>query len=196
MFTDPDVTSYIHFKCMVGDHFTVTNILKNDVSKVHCLDGRLSVPPLFYACRYGHLKVCEVLIDSGADVRYSRQGWTPLHEACSFNHVDIVKWLLAQNANPDVMVSWSGMTPLMHAARRNFLGVCDVLIGGGDANVWQRNLDGHTALDLTDDTECQELLAREMKKVLLRQAWESNCVDFLPINVLSEDLFREVLSFV
>jgi ankyrin repeat protein len=137
----------------------------------------------------------------GADVHYSRQGWTPLHEACSFNHVDVVRLLLARGANPDVMVSWSGMTPLMHAARRNFLLVCDVLIDSGGANVWQRNLDGNTPLDLTDDVACQELLATEMKRVLLRQAWSDTIgsTDVLMkcvVGFLSEELLQEVLSFV
>lgn len=206
MFMDPDVTEYVHYKCMTGDHYSVANILYHSPSKVHCLDGRLSVPPLFYACRYGHVKVCRVLLDADADIAFSRQGWTALHEACSFNHVDIVRLLLERGANPNATVSWSGMTPLMHAARRNFLGVCKALIGdggGGDTDVWQRNLDGKTALELTDNVECQDLCAREMKKVLLRQAWKANRVtastDFLAkyvVGSLPEELLQEVISYI
>lgn len=199
---DPDVTEYVHYKCMTGDHYSVTNILNHSPSKVHSLDGRLAVPPLFYACRYGHLMVCRVLLDRGADIDFSRQGWTALHEASSFNHVDIVSLLLERGANPNATVSWSRMTPLMHAARRNFLWVCDVLIGG-DADVWQRNLDGKTALELTDDVECQDLCAREMKKVSMRQAWKANRVTettdhFVKcvVGILSEELLQEVLDYL
>lgn len=203
MFTDPDVTQYVHYKCMVGDHYSVANLLNHSPCKVSSLDGRLEVPPLFYASRYGHVKVCRVLLDRGADIGFSRQGWTALHEACSFNHVDIVRLLLERGANPNAAVSWSGMTPLMHAARRNFRKVCDVLIGCGDTDVWLRNLDGKTALDLTDDVDCQDLCAREMKRVLLCKAWEANRVtddtDSLVkgvVTILSEELLQEVLEYL
>lgn len=202
MFTDPDVTEYIHYKSMTGDHFTVATILKQDPQKVHCLNGRLSVPPLFYACRYGHTRVCQILIDGGADIHYSRQGWTPLHEACCGNHLDVVRLLLSGRVNPNVIVSWSGMTPLMHAVRRNFKGVCELLIHA-KANVWQRNIDGNTALDLAGNSDnfCQHLLVTEMKRKLLRQAWKlrypsNDCVIKNMVNILSNELMEEVITFL
>ena len=202
MFTDPDVTSYLHFKCMVGDHFTVSKILNQDPSKVHMLDGRLSVPPLFYACRYGHMRVCQLLIASGANIHFSRQGWTPLHEACSGNHVDVATLLLEKGVNPNVKVKWSGLTPLMHAARRNFQGLCELLVDA-DVDVWDKNVDGQTAFDLCSSysKKCEEVLARKMKTTLLCEAY-TRCLDSKDatiqrmLKILSSDLLQEVLSFL
>ena len=46
----------------------------------------------YRACRYGNKKATHILLDKGAtpSVRNSK-GVTPLHMACQFNHVDIVK---------------------------------------------------------------------------------------------------------
>ena len=172
MFLDPDVTRYIHLKAMVGDHFTVRKLLEEDPSKVHSTNGRLTVPPLFYACRYGHLKVCQVLLEFRANLHHQVQGWAPLHEACAHNHVHVVEFLLSNGVDPDAALKYSGMTALMHAARRNFVPTCRLLVERG-ADLWARNVDGKTALEFATEpgSKVYPYLEREMKREMLWKAW-------------------------
>lgn len=172
MFLDPDVTRYVHLKCMQGDHHTVRKILRNDPSQVHSTNGRLTVPPIFYACRYGHLKTCQVLLDFGANIHEQVRGWTPLFEACAGNHVHVVRWLLENGVDPTSCLKFSRMSPLMHSARRGFVTVCKILIENG-ADVWATSVDGKLAIDFCDKSApaCKELLEREMKRYMLWKMW-------------------------
>lgn len=170
MFVDPDVSEYIHLKSLLGDHFTVLKMVRLDPSQVHATNGRLTVPPLFYACRYGHLKVCHVLIEFGADVHFQRQGWTCLHEACGRDRLDIAALLLAHHVDPNIPQTYSGITALMQAARHNFYDLLLLLLRHG-ADVWQCNVNGKTALDFATEPWCRQLLERTMKHELLWKAW-------------------------
>src|SRR5262245_34922389 len=68
------------------------------------------------------------LLDSGADVREARDGWTPLHHAVDIEvdsaaqtggelHVDITALLVARGADP-LRPDAQGVTPLEDAERR------------------------------------------------------------------------------
>ena len=196
MFLDPDVTRYIHIKAMSGDHFTVRKILLTDPSQVHLTNGRLTVPPIFYACRYGHLKVCEVLLNFGANLHEQVQGWTPLNEACSGNHIHVVKWLLDRGVDPSACLKFSRMTPLMHSARRGFLTTCKVLVDHG-ADMLAKSVDGRMAIDFCDEstTATKAFLEREMKRHLLWKTWTCGEAEIrcgaLPTISVSSDLLRE-----
>ena len=196
---------------MCGDHHTVRKILLNDPNQVHSTNGRLTVPPIFYACRYGHLKVCETLLNFGANLHEQVQGWTCLFEACSGNHIHIVKWLLDRGVDPSACLRFSRMSPLMHAARRGFVAVCKVLLDHG-ADVWAKSVDGKMAIDFCDESspECKEFLEREMKRYMLWKAWAaSSCgeartpdisvrCDVLQhvLTSFPEDMFTELVSYI
>ena len=179
MFLDPDVTRYIHLKSMSGDFHTVRKILLDDPSQVHSTNGRLTVPPIFYASRYGHLKTCETLFNFGANLHEQVQGWTPLFEACSGNHIHIVKWLLDRGVDPSACLKFSRMSPLMHAARRGFVTVCKVLVDHG-ADLWAKSVDSKMAIDFCDveksgyplqgSAPTKAFLEREMESVGLWRA--------------------------
>lgn len=165
-----DFAETIHLQCGVGDYLAVAKILEEDPDKAHTTNGRLTVPPLFYATRYGHLHVCQVLVAYGADVNFQDQGWTCLHEACARDHVDIAAFLLSRRVDPNTSMHYSGMTSLMHAARRNFHSMCTLLLHHG-ADVWQRNLEGKTAWHFAAEPECRDLLERSMRREVLWKAW-------------------------
>ncbi len=170
MFLDLQFSEYIHLKSMVGDHDAVRQILQHTPHKVHSTNGRLTVPPLFHAARYGHLRVCEVLVAHGADVNYQEQGWTCLHEACARDHLDVVAFLLNHRVDPNATMTFSGMTGLMHAVRRHLRDMTALLLRHG-ADVWQETLQGKTAIDFATDAGCRDLLETTMKRELLWKAW-------------------------
>lgn len=206
MFIDPDVSEYIHLKSLLGDHYTVRKLLQMDPANAHATNGRLTVPPLFYACRYGHLKVAKVLVEFNADVHFKTQGWTCLHEACVRGHAHIVEYLLSLKLDPDAAIVYSGMTGLMHAARRNFEGILEILLQHG-ADVWRRNVEGKTALDFATDPACRQRLERTMKHDLLWKALactyrenptitvENPVVECL-VQDVPDDIFRECLEYL
>lgn len=206
MFLDPDVTEYIHLKAIVGDHFTVRKLLRDCPEKVHSRNGRLTVPPLYYACRYGHLNVCQVLYEYNAVLDDNIQGWTPLHEACAGNRVAIVDFLLSKGVNPNVSLRFSRLTPLMQSARHNFLECCRILVEGG-ADVWARDVDGNQAVDLASKYPCKDFLEGEMKREWLWKAWalsealppriECHCpIIRRVITTFPQELYVELVQYV
>lgn len=80
---------------------------------------------LHLAVEVGHLELCEMLLDSGANINQSGPGmWTPLHCAAHNGHLDILRLLLSRGAfvdiknnafNKSALKDCIGMTPL-HAA--------------------------------------------------------------------------------
>jgi ankyrin repeat protein len=64
-----------------------------------------TVTPLWCAAVAGELKVVEVLVRHGADVNsVSDTGSTPVRSACFMTHLDIVKLLVANNADIQVAI--------------------------------------------------------------------------------------------
>lgn len=187
---DSDLTSYLHLKCIQGDHFTVADILEEDPTQVHSTNGRISATPIYYATRHGHFRVVEVLLKYGALVNVSIRGWAPLHESTFSNRAKIVKLLLDHGADPNAAVSYSGKTPLMQAARNGAFEVCEILLEAG-ANVWLRDVNGRTAADVASSEKCRELILRKMRLQTLKKYRDSLMWGSLP-----DGVFEEVLEFV
>lgn len=70
--------------------------------------------PLMIAAIRGSLPAVQVLVKHGAKI--NREGWTPLHYACSGPDNGVAAWLIAQGAEINAR-SENGTTPLMMAAR-------------------------------------------------------------------------------
>jgi len=80
------------------------------------------------AARNGHLDVCRLLLDKGAQVEAkSGGGWTPLHWASRQGHVEIVRLLCDRGADIEAC-SKSGYRPLHWAALRGHFSVVKELI--------------------------------------------------------------------
>ena len=64
--------------------------------------------PLNQASYRGHLKICELLIDHGADIyTKNNDGWTPLHNATYAEHLDVCRLLIEHGANVHLKNNWT-----------------------------------------------------------------------------------------
>eukprot|EP00095_Tigriopus_kingsejongensis_P010708 maker-scaffold179_size282488-snap-gene-1.25 protein:Tk10708 transcript:maker-scaffold179_size282488-snap-gene-1.25-mRNA-1 annotation:"ankyrin repeat and kh domain-containing protein 1" len=129
---------------------------EGDIKKVRKLlhEGRVSVHDtteegeslLSLACSAGYLELAQVLIAMRANIedRGLKGDCTPLMEAASAGHLDIVKLLINHSADVNAQ-SQSGNTPLMHACAGGHEAVVKALLEAG-ANVEDHNENGHTPL--------------------------------------------------
>lgn len=162
------------------------------MSKVNS-PGSEAQESLLYSARHGELVVVKALLDAKAEGKLildinckgknkSNMGWTPLHLATYFGHVDVVKALLEAGANTDE-VNNTGDTA-MHKA--SFIGNEDLVIlllkHKADVNIM--NGEGRTACDLAKTRDIQRLLEaaqraerRERELALLNAAKEGRIDD-------------------
>ncbi|KAH6896831.1 ankyrin repeat-containing domain protein, partial [Thelonectria olida] len=65
------------------------------LKEIHQLDN-WDNQPLHWAATYGHLAVCERLLEKGAEINNGREtgAWTPLHMAAAEDQVEVMKMLL------------------------------------------------------------------------------------------------------
>lgn len=103
---------------------------------------------IFDACKQGYL-VEEIFdyINQGGTFNIKKRGnYTPLHLACKCNHLDIVKFLLAHNA--DINATMEGLfTPLHCSVLSHNVAMTKLLLNAG-ADINAQTTPGDTALDL------------------------------------------------
>ncbi|XP_054773946.2 ankyrin repeat domain-containing protein 17-like isoform X1 [Lytechinus pictus] len=101
---------------------------------------------LSLACSGGYFELAHVLLKMNANVedRGSKGDCTPLMEAASAGHVDIVKLLLEYGADANAQSS-AGNTPLMYACNGGHEEIVKILLDQG-ANIEDHNENGHTPL--------------------------------------------------
>ena len=101
---------------------------------------------LMIAARYGHLDICRLLIDKGAQVTAKdKNGNTPLHCAAYQGHVEIVRLLCDHGADVEAR-DIRGLTPLHYAACYAHISIVKELIEERNAEINARTDDGWTAL--------------------------------------------------
>ena len=116
--------------------------------------------PLHLAAFFGHMKIAEALLASGADVgarSRNTNGNTPLHAALAGNHTFVAGLLLGNGADvnaPDA----AGWRPLHLAAASNNLDAIKALIAQG-ADVTAANGEGKTPLSLAQEKNHREAAA-------------------------------------
>lgn len=95
--------------------------------------------PFYWACYAGDIYVVQRLVKAGADINAKQHDGniTALWGAAVMGHVDIVRYLLEQNAGVDIQDEYSG-TPLYVASENGYVSVVRQLLQAG-ANV---NLSG------------------------------------------------------
>jgi ankyrin repeat protein len=106
--------------------------LKSPVEEVQ----RQEIAQLFAAVKRGdHREVEELILNSenkGVLVNAKNSnGRTPLHYAACFNHIKVVRILLAAKANTNARDNDNGRTPLHFAASREHTGIIEVLLAAG-----------------------------------------------------------------
>ncbi|MFQ5568843.1 MAG: ankyrin repeat domain-containing protein [Rhodothermales bacterium] len=96
---DSKQTALFH-TATVGSAELMAMMLETGRAEVNRQD-KWGVTALHYACRAGHVRVAELLIEAGADVNIKESyGFTPLHEAAENNHVEVARFLVEHRADP------------------------------------------------------------------------------------------------
>jgi len=101
---------------------------------------------LITAARNGHLDICRLLIDKGAQLEAkSLNGMTPLHHVSIEGHVEVVRLLCDRGADVEARNRW-GRRPLHRAAINGHISVVKELIEERNAEINARDKQGGTAL--------------------------------------------------
>lgn len=89
--------------------------------------------PLREASEQGLLPVCELLVQSRADVNLRDGGdqSVALHGAARQGHLTVCRWLLGQRANPNVWNRKQLRTPLAYARANSHAEVAELLVEHG-----------------------------------------------------------------
>ena len=114
--SDKSGSTVMHLACFEGNTSVVNLLLKtNETFNVYQSSGSA---PLILACQKGHLSIVELLIAKGTDFdaksKKPNKFKTALMEASENGHYPVVKCLLYNNANPNI-VSNEGKTALHYS---------------------------------------------------------------------------------
>ncbi|NTV75741.1 MAG: ankyrin repeat domain-containing protein [Holophaga sp.] len=117
----------------------------------------------------GNLPLAKNLVEAGEKVNdVDKWGWTPLAWAAYYGHPVIVKWLLEQGADPNILTNKKygrylpGVSPLLLAAYYGYEEiVADLLKAKADPSI--ADASGKKPVDYAREfkfTKCVELLSR------------------------------------
>jgi hypothetical protein len=140
-----DVTQ-LHYYCQNGMTSSVVRMLEMRSIDVEAKEDVLGWTCLHTATHHGHLAICRLLIDKGAQLEAKNSdGKTPLHLAAYRGHVQIVRLLCDRGADVEAR-SNSGRRPLHFAAWNGHITVVKELIEERNAEINSRDDGGRTAL--------------------------------------------------
>jgi hypothetical protein len=138
----------LHYYCEHGMTSSVVRMLEMRSIDVEARRGVLGETCLITAAWNGHLDICRLLIDKGAQVEAKDgTGCAPLHFAAIQGHVEIVRLLCDRGADVEARCN-GGLRPLHHAAMNGHISVVKELIEERNAEINARDDDGRTALRL------------------------------------------------
>ena len=125
---------------------SVVRMLEMRSIDVEAKVGEYGETCLMTAAYHGHLDICRLLIDKGAQLEAENShGGTPLHCAAVRGHVEIVRLLCDRGADIEARVN-NGGRPLHSAAWKGHISVMKELIEERNAEINARDNDGDTAL--------------------------------------------------
>ncbi|NSX83945.1 hypothetical protein GOM44_07500, partial [Wolbachia endosymbiont of Atemnus politus] len=89
----------LHIAAQNGHKDTVEVLLKNNANTI--TQDKAGLSPVYYAIRNNHVNVAMVLLekDTNVDINEAFGGFTPLHEAASSGHLELVNFLLQNKAD-------------------------------------------------------------------------------------------------
>ena len=157
-------TDSTYYFCRNGMTSSVVRMLEMRSINVEGRGGVHVLTCLMTAAHHGHLAICRLLIDKGAQLEAkSIVGWTPLHWAAERGHVEIVRLLCDRGANVEACsydnTFRPGSRPLHWAASRGHISVVKELIEERNAEINARDYDGRTALSWARDRNKNDILA-------------------------------------
>lgn len=159
----------------------LTRLLLDEPGSLHQTDDN-GMTAIFFATKYGHLKMADTLFRNGAKIRVKDdRGHTPLHwVSMNADRKESVKWLIDRGADVNAE-SKDGTTPLHQAASFGQNEIATILIHAG-ANVDPRNRRGETPLMLAGSPETA--------KALLAAGAKLNAVNKVGKNALTHAMYR------
>lgn len=125
-----------------GSGRALDSLLSHPSSDVNAANAAGETPLMLAAIR-GRLDWVQKLVRRGAQIH--KEGWTPLHYACSGPDNGVALWLLSQGAELEAR-SPNGSTPLMLASRYGAMDLAEALLTAG-ADPTQRNDQGLSPLE-------------------------------------------------
>jgi hypothetical protein len=139
----------LHYCCEHGMTSSVVRMLEMRSIDVEARErGGYRRTCLHTAAQNGHLAICRLLIDKGAQLEAKDvSDMTPLHWAAIRGHVEIVRLLCDRGADIEARC-YDGLTPLHWASRNGHISVVKELIEERNAEINARFYRGWTALRL------------------------------------------------
>ena len=138
----------LRYYCENGMTSSVVRMLEMRSIDVEAKGGVYGETCLKAAAEHGHLAICRLLLDKGAQVEArNRYGCTPLHYAAWNGHVEIVRLLCDRGADVEARNN-NGYRPLHVAAYLGHISVVKELIDERNAEINARIDGGRTALTL------------------------------------------------
>ena len=153
----PMVTG-LFFDCVKRDDMQeVEAMLKQNISVHTKAEEDDNNTALHYAARYGHRRMCRLLLNQGAEInkKTADRRMTPLHEAAGNGHESVVMFLVEKQAKPNAQ-NTEGDTPLHLAAAKGHIAVVRALVSK-DADVTSVNRAGRTALAVATKAKQSEV---------------------------------------
>ena len=138
---------------------SVARMLEMRSIDVEAKGGVYGMTCLHVAADHGHLAICRLLLDKGAQVEARNSvDCTPLHFAAHYGHIEIVRLLCDHGTDIEARDN-SGWRPLHSAAYSGLISVVKELIEERNAEINARNEDGRTALGLARQQNNEDVAA-------------------------------------
>eukprot|EP01121_Diplochlamys_sp_Union-15-3_P019698 TRINITY_DN7490_c0_g1_i1.p1 TRINITY_DN7490_c0_g1~~TRINITY_DN7490_c0_g1_i1.p1 ORF type:complete len:231 (-),score=35.83 TRINITY_DN7490_c0_g1_i1:81-773(-) len=138
---DLDGRTPLHLAAAFGHNDVIIKLLVKG-AEMNAVDRSKKIP-LMEACK-GYVATCQLLIKHGANVNHKEgRGWTSLHYAAEYGNPEVVKTLLAGNADCNIADA-TGKTPFHLACQMHPNIVKFMLDKNGD--VHKKDLNGWTPL--------------------------------------------------
>ena len=149
----------LYYYCEHGMTSSVVRMLAMRSIDVEAKGGVYEMTCLLTAAANGHLAICRLLLDKGAQLEVKdRFSCTPLHHAAVQGHVEIVRLLCDRGADIEAR-SNRGRRSLHSAAWKGHISVVKELIEERNAEVNARTDSGRTALRVANRYDKPDIAA-------------------------------------